>query len=45
MLLDDAEHRVAGEAALLLGEAEQREVLAVGVCGDRQRAERDRRAA
>ena len=30
-MLDDAEDRVAGVAALLLGQAEQRRVLAVGV--------------
>ena len=40
-LLDDAEDRVAGEAALLLGEAEQGLVLAVGDVLDRQRGERD----
>ena len=42
-VLDDAEHRVAGEAALVLGDAEQRRVGAVGLLGHRQRRERDHR--
>ncbi len=40
--LDHAEDRVPGEAALLLGDAELRHVLAVGLLGDRQGGQRDR---
>ncbi len=42
-MLDDPQHRVAGEAALVLADAEQRLVGAVRGLRDRQRAQRDRR--
>jgi hypothetical protein len=41
--LDHAEDRVAGEAALVLGDAEQRRIGAVGGLLHRQRRERDHR--
>ena len=40
-VLDDAEDRVRGVAAVLLGDAEQRRALAGRVAGDRQRRQRD----
>ena len=44
-VLDDPEHRVAGVAALLLADSEQRLVAAVGLLRHRQRAAARRPAA